>query len=178
MKNLFRAFRECPYQDLKAVIIGTDPYPQMGVADGIPFSCSLTGKEQPTLRYIFNAIEREYQLEDYKRNPDLKRWANQGVLMLNAALTCKIGVAGSHLAIWRPFTAYLLDVLNTDTRGIVFVFLGPEAREFMDLIGDHHYKITASDPSYVNPGGKWDNKNLFSEINKIIKENNNESINW
>ena len=101
LKNIFRAFEECPLNKLKVVVIGQDPYPQLNVADGISFSCSKTGKEQPSLRFIFNEIERtvyspEIPQEDSMilregYDPDLKRWSNQGVLMLNTTLTCEIG---------------------------------------------------------------------------------------
>ncbi len=102
LKYVFRAFEECPINDLKVVMIGQDPYPQLGVADGISFSCSLTGKPQPSLRHILRAVNETVHGEiaiDY--DPDLKRWSNQGVLMLNSALTCEIDKIGSHVPIWK-----------------------------------------------------------------------------
>ena len=94
LKDLFRAFEECPYNNLKIVIIGQDPYPQAGVADGISFSCSHTGKVQPSLRYIFKEIEETVYPDGMTWDPDLKRWSNQGILMLNTAMTCEIGNIG------------------------------------------------------------------------------------
>jgi len=87
MKQVFRAFEECPYDKLKVIIVTQDPYPYAGVADGIAFSCSNTGKIAASLKYIFKDIETNVYLDGYEWNPDLARWSNQGVLMLNTALT-------------------------------------------------------------------------------------------
>jgi uracil-DNA glycosylase len=93
LSEIFRAFEECPFDQLKVIIIGQDPYPQLGVADGISFSCSKTKKLQPSLRYIFKALNgSQYD----SMNPDLSRWSKQGVLMLNTAFTVEIGKIGSH----------------------------------------------------------------------------------
>ena len=118
LKQVFRAFEECPYDDLKVIFIGQDPYPQLGVADGISFSCGNTNKVQPSLRYIFEEIERTvYQEFPSYQDPDLTRWSKQGILMLNTALTVEVGKIGSHYDIWKPFTAYLLDWLNNYNTG-------------------------------------------------------------
>ena len=130
LKDLFRAFEECPYDKLSVIIIGQDPYPTAGVADGISFSCAHTQKEQPSLKYIFDEIERTVYSPNIPQdesiilregyNPDLKRWANQGILMLNTALTCEIGEIGSHIELWKPFTTHLMDVLNTYNTGMIY----------------------------------------------------------
>ena len=85
-KDVFNAFYECPYDKVKVVIVGQDPYPQLGVADGIAFSCSRKGKTEKSLQYIFKALYGEYEGHDN----DLRRWSNQGVLMINTAFTCEI----------------------------------------------------------------------------------------
>ena len=83
LKQVFRAFEECAVDDLKVVIIGQDPYPHLGTADGLAFSCGNTGKPQPSLQKIFEEIERTvYQEFPTHQDPDLTRWANQGVLLL------------------------------------------------------------------------------------------------
>jgi len=112
LKQLFRAFEECPYDDLKVVFIGQDPYPQLGVADGISFSCSNTNKLQPSLKFILQEVDRTvYGNHVISEDLDLKRWSKQGILMLNTALTVEVGKIGSHYDIWKNFTAYLLDWL-------------------------------------------------------------------
>ena len=81
-KDVFNAFKECDYNDLKVVIVGQDPYPQLGSADGLAFSCSKKGKAEKSLQYINKAIDTDHT--------DLRCWADQGVLLINTALTVEI----------------------------------------------------------------------------------------
>jgi uracil-DNA glycosylase len=182
LKHVFRAFEECPLNNLKVVMIGQDPYPQFGVADGISFSCSLTGKPQPSLRHIFKAVnETVHDNMPIEYDPDLKRWSNQGVLMLNSALTCEIDKIGSHVSIWNDFTAYVLDTLNCTNSGLIFVLLGKQAQEFEAMIGNQHHVLKVSHPaSAAYSGGKWNCNDVFNEINKIITGQNGKdfAINW
>ena len=106
LKDAFRSFEECPYDELKLVIVGQDPYPHLGQADGIAFSCSKTGKLQPSLRYIFDEINRTiYGDNQLCTDVDLKRWSNQGILLLNTALTTEIGKIGQRYDLWQGFTS-------------------------------------------------------------------------
>lgn len=181
LKYVFRAFDECPYRDLMVVFVGMDPYTYLGTADGISFSCSLTNKEQPSLRFINDAIAKTvYPGEEYKRPTDLKVWSNQGILMLNAALTTEVNKSGAHLSIWKSFTTYLLDMLNSENSGLVFVFLGNDAKQFADLINeDNHYKIFAKHPASASYNGSvWDCNDLFNQINNIVQKNYKTSIKW
>lgn len=184
LKNVFKAFEECPLDKLRVVIIGQDPYPQLGVADGIAFSCSNNDKPQPSLRYIFSELEREfpmYRTNDLLYDPlDLKRWSNQGILMLNTALTCEVSKIGSHYDIWKPFTKHLLTSLNDHDTGIIYVFMGKKAEEWSDLINDKfNYKFNVPHPaSAAYKGGTWDSKHVFREINKILYDNTKQQIIW
>ncbi len=180
LKQLFRAFEECPYDDLKVVFIGQDPYPQLGVADGISFSCGNTNKAQPSLRYIFEEIERTvYQEFPSYQDPDLTRWSKQGILMLNTALTVEVGKIGSHYDIWKPFTAYLLDSLNNYNPGLIYVYMGKKAEEWSELTNDNNYKFTVKHPaSAAYNGSKWDSNNIFNKISKLVEENNGQKIIW
>lgn len=180
IKSVFRAFRECPLHELKVVIIGQDPYPKHGVADGLAFSCSITKKEQPSLKVIFNEIERTvYPNSTYDRNPDLSRWAKQGVLLLNTALTTKPGKIGAHYTIWKPFTEYVIAKFNEDLwKNIIFVAMGNEAKKWIADTKDDHYKLDCYHPaSAVYSGGKWKSNNIFNKINSILNENY-EKITW
>jgi uracil-DNA glycosylase len=173
LKQVFRAFEECPYDNLQVVMIGQDPYPQLGVADGISFSCSNTDKLQPSLRYILDEINRSvYGGHPGSLDVDLKRWSNQGVLMLNTALTVEVGKIGSHYDIWKPFTAYLLDWLNTHNSGLVYLYMGKKAEEWSDLTDDNtNIKYFVKHPaSAAYSGGKWDSEGVFMkiQIQKII----------
>ena len=123
-KDVFNGFYECPYNDLKVVIVGQDPYPQLGVADGIAFSCSRKGKTEKSLQYIFKSLYGEY--EGY--NNDLRRWSNQGVLMINTAFTCEINKIGSHYGIWKSFTEYVFDNINRHNPKTVFILMGKKLK--------------------------------------------------
>lgn len=180
LKDLFRAFEECPYNDLKIVIIGQDPYPQAGVADGISFSCSHTGKVQPSLRYIFKEIEETVYPDGMTWDPDLKRWSNQGILMLNTAMTCEIGNIGSHIKLWEPFTSYLLDVLDNNYTGLVYVYLGNKAKAWSKSTGSINYKFFIPHPASAayRKGNKWETGDVFNKINNIMHKNYGEKIVW
>jgi uracil-DNA glycosylase len=180
LKQLFRAFEECPYDDLKVVFIGQDPYPQIGVADGISFSCGNTNKVQPSLRYIFEEIERTvYQEFPSYQDPDLTRWSKQGILMLNTALTVEVGKIGSHYDIWKPFTAYMLDWLNNHNKELIYVYMGKKAEEWSVLTGDNNYKFSVKHPaSAAYNGSKWDSNDIFNKISKLVEENNGQKIIW
>jgi uracil-DNA glycosylase len=180
IKDLFKAFQECPYDQLKVVVIGQDPYPQAGVADGISFSCSYTGKLQPSLRYIFKEIESTVYPEGYDGDVDLKRWSNQGVLMLNTALTCQIGKIGSHIELWKPFIVYLMDVLAHNNSGIAYVFLGNKAKEWHTHIPNLNYKFFTTHPASAayKKDSRWDSGDLFNNINKVLVGSGNTEIKW
>lgn len=181
LKQVFRAFEECPYKDLKVVIIGQDPYPYAGVADGIAFSCSNDGKVQASLRYMFKEIERTvYPEGGYVWDPDLKRWANQGILVLNTAFTTTIGKVGQHYALWQPFMAFLLDTLMYSNPGLIYVFMGKKAQEWAESIPDNNYKIFTTHPAFAahTNAESWDSGDVFNQVSKILMDNNKEKIIW
>lgn len=181
LKYVFSAFEKCTYEKLRVVIIGQDPYPYVNVPDGMAFSCSIKGKPEASLRYMFDEIERTvYGGEGYEKNPDLTRWADQGVLLLNSALTTTVGKPGVHQILWRPFMAFLLDILGWYNPGIVYVFMGKVAQQWAEGIPDNCHKIFVSHPAsaaHMN-SERWDSKDAFNEVNRILKKTNNEQITW
>ena len=180
LKQLFRAFEECPYNELKVIIIGQDPYPQLGVADGISFSCSNTQKLQPSLRYILEEVNRTvYNGHEISKDVDLSRWSKQGVLMLNTALTVEVRKIGSHYDIWHPFTSYLLDTLNVNNTGLIYVYMGKKAKEWDVLTSDFNHKFYVKHPaSAAYSGSTWDSNNLFNEVSELTEKINGEPIIW
>jgi uracil-DNA glycosylase len=181
LKQVFRAFEECPYDNLKVVIIGQDPYPQLGVADGISFSCSNTNKLQPSLRYVLDEINRTV----YGENPvstdvDLTRWSNQGILMLNTSLTTEVGKIGQHYDIWKNFTAYLLDYLTHNKENIVYIYMGKKAQEWADLTGDNNHKFFVSHPASAayTKQKHWNSDNVFLKTQVLVKKYFNSEIIW
>lgn len=184
LKDLFRAFEECPYKDLKVIMVGQDPYPVLGAADGIAFSCSTLTKPQPSLDYLLKEIDKTVYSPPNIPVPwdlDLKRWSNQGVLMLNTALTCEINKIGSHIELWRPFMVALFDMLNNYNTGIIYVFMGSKAKEWHKSIeSTDNYKFFTTHPaSAAYKGSKeWDSGNLFNQVNKLLYGNTGEKITW
>jgi uracil-DNA glycosylase len=180
LKQVFRAFEECPYSKLQVVFIGQDPYPQLGVADGISFSCSNTNKLQPSLKFILQEVDRTvYGNHVISEDLDLKRWSNQGILMLNTALTVEVRKIGTHYDIWQKFTAYLLDWLNNYNPGLIYVYMGKKAEEWSELTNDNNYKFYIKHPaSAAYSGGKWDCMDVFNKISSIVETNSGTLITW
>ena len=180
LKQVFRAFEECPYDKLQVVIIGQDPYPQLEVADGISFSCSNTNKLQPSLKFILQEVDRTvYNGHLVSDELDLARWSNQGILMLNTALTVEVGKIGSHYDIWKPFTAYLLDWLNNYNPGLIYVYMGKKAEDWSDLTTNTQYKFFVKHPaSAAYNGSKWDSDDIFNKISSIVTNTTGNIITW
>ena len=180
LKQVFRAFEECPYHKLQVIIIGQDPYPTLGVADGISFSCSNTNKLQPSLKFILQEVDRTvYNGHLVSDELDLARWSNQGILMLNTALTVEVGKIGSHYDIWKPFTAYLLDWLNNYNPGLIYVYMGKKAEEWSDLTTNTQYKFFVKHPaSAAYNGSKWDSDDIFNKISSIVTNTTGNIITW
>jgi len=180
LKDVFRAFEECPYDELKVVVIGQDPYPTINVADGVSFSCSKTDREQPSLRFIFDAIQKDvYPNEPYNRDKDLTRWSKQGVLMFNTALTTEVNKIFQHYNIWHAFSAYVFDYLKNFNPGLVYVFLGKKAEDWEDSCGDNCTKFMVPHPaSAAYNGSKWNSKNVFNDVNEVLQHNFATKIIW
>jgi len=138
-------------------------------------------EQQPSLKFILDEVNRTvYDGVGQSHNPDLTRWANQGVLMLNTALTTTVGKIGQHYPIWKPFLAYLFDHLTFGHTGLVYIYMGKQAHEWKDTVHDMNYKFLISHPASAvyNKGQKWDCKNVFTDVQKILKDNNNFSLTW
>jgi len=180
-KNMFRAFEECPYDKTKVIVVGQDPYPTVDVADGIAFSCKNTPNLQPSIRYILTAInDTVYDGNATSSEQDLTRWANQGVLLLNTALTTTVSKSGQHFKIWQPFTAYLFDWLNWNNSGIVYIYMGKKAEEWRDSVSDNNYKLIVSHPASAayTKQQKWECNDVFNHTNKIMHNLYGEKITW
>lgn len=180
LKHVFTAFEECPYKDLKVVIIGQDPYPQLGVGNGIAFDCSSGDRIQPSLKFMFKELEDTVYPNGYKWDPSLKRWSKQGVLLLNTAFTTTINKVGTHYTLWQPFMAFLMDLLTFSNPGLIYVFMGKIAQRWMESLPDNNWKLTTSHPASAAHSQleKWDSGDIFNRVNQLLKENNNEEIIW
>jgi uracil-DNA glycosylase len=140
-KDSFNAFLLCPYNELKVVIIGQDPYHNWinnkPVAEGLAFSSGAGLYCPPSLKNIIKEVERDiYQGFDIHVSSEysLRRWAVQGILLLNTALTVEESIPGSHIKLWKPFTEYIFKVLNENNSGLIFMLWGNEAQKYEELI--------------------------------------------
>jgi uracil-DNA glycosylase len=181
-KDIFNAFYECPYDKVKVVMVGQDPYPQLGVADGIAFSCSKKGKAEKSLQYILKQTIGNYtdtgRVMYTPEECDLRRWANQGVLLINTAFTCEVNKIGSHYAIWKSFTEYLFDNLNRHNQDLIFVLLGKKAEAWSPWL-ENVRKIYVSHPaSAAYRGGEWDCKDVFNLVNEKLEYLEKDRIEW
>jgi|TARA_R110000744_G_scaffold9020_2_gene29353 uracil-DNA glycosylase len=171
-KDIFNAFKECPYNDIKVIVIGQDPYPQLGVADGIAFSCSNKGKAEKSLQYILKA------LNDKDGDVDLKRWSNQGVLLLNTAFTCEVNSIGSHINLWKPFAIYLFELLNRHHKNIPVIMMGKKAEDWEIYLSNQKIYKVAHPASAAYRGGLWDCKDVFNQVNEELKKQEKTCIEW
>jgi len=183
--NVYRCFAETPLDDLKVVMMGMCPYHTfyegLPVADGLLMGCSVTGRLQPSLEKFYEGVEDDVYNGlnlHYTKNPDVSYLAKQGVLMVNAALTTEMNKAGSHIKLWEPFTKYLLeDVLATS--GVPYVFLGKDASVYKKYIPPFSWSFVVSHPASASyKQTDWDTEGTFTKVNKILRDNNNFSIEW
>jgi uracil-DNA glycosylase len=183
LKQMFNAFENCNLNNLKVIMLTGAPYYKIGVADGMAFSCGNNNTAEPVLEYIFNEINKTIYNNDTQHNPDLKRWAEQGVLLLNVPLTAQIDKTGNHYPIWEEFITYVIDILNLTQSGLIWVLMSEQAYELEDMINPKaHYVIKTDDPlkaTYSN-AKEWNCNDCFNKINDIIIKNNGKEylINW
>ena len=169
-KDVFNAFKECTYDNLKVVIVGQDPYPQLGSADGLAFSCSKKGKAEKSLQYINKAIGTDHI--------DLRIWANQGVLLINTAFTVEVNKIGSHYNLWKPFTNYIFGNINKHKKDTVFILMGKKAEEWETLLPDCKILKCSHPASAAYKGGEWDHNDVFNKANLELKKQDKSLINW
>lgn len=185
--HTYRAFLETPLNDIKVVLLSYCPYHTfingIPVADGLAFSCGITGKMQPSLDVFFTGLENDLcngMNLNYIRNPDLTYLAKDGVLLWNVALTVEQNKAGSHQDVWEPFTKYVLEECLAYT-GIPVVFIGKDAAKYKKYVSPltHGHIFEIEHPAYAaRINADWDTKRVFTKINSLVKENNGYTINW
>ena len=178
-KLIFNAFDHCPFDKVKVVIIGQDPYHGPGQAHGLCFSVNEGVPNPPSLQNIFKEILSDLG-KPLPPNGDLTRWANQGVLLLNATLTVQAHQAGSHQRKgWETFTDAAIRVLAEKREHIVFILWGAYAQKkgaFIDR--SKHLVLTSAHPSPLSAyNGFFGNKH-FSRANDYLVAHGNSAIDW
>jgi len=179
-KWIFNAFNLCPFDQVKVVIIGQDPYHEPGQAHGLSFSVQDGVMFPPSLQNIFKEIEADLGTP-MPRNGDLTRWATQGVLLLNATLTVRAHQANSHATIgWQNFTDAAIKALAQERDHLVYMLWGGFARSKAYMIDKSRNLMLESvhpSPLSANRGG-WFGQHQFSRCNDYLRQNGIEPIVW
>ncbi|WP_242204491.1 uracil-DNA glycosylase [Aestuariivivens insulae] len=171
--QIFNAFNACSFDDVKVVIIGQDPYHGMGQANGLCFSVNDGIAHPPSLMNIFKEIEADMGIP-YPKSGNLLRWANQGVLLLNATLTVRANQAGSHQNKgWETFTDAVIKLISDKKESnIVFLLWGGYAKKKSKLINNtNHHVLTSGHPSPLSANrGYWFGNKHFSKTNSLLEQ--------
>ena len=179
-RQVFNAFNLCPFNDVKVVIIGQDPYHEPGQAMGLSFSVPVGTTIPPSLVNIFKEIQQDLG-NSIPQDGDLTRWSKQGVLLLNATLTVRAHEANSHQKLgWNQFTDAAIKALSDHRQGLVYMLWGGYARSKRYLINQQGNLILESvhpSPLSANRGG-WFGQHQFSRCNAYLESKGIAPIHW
>ena len=177
-REIFKAFELCPLDKVKVVILGQDPYHGSGQAMGLSFSVPQGVPAPPSLKNIFKEIESDLGVR-MSGSPDLRPWAEQGVLLLNSVLTVRAGQPASHSRIgWQTFTDAVISLISERCEGVVFLLWGNFARSKAPLVdGTRHHILEAAHPSPLAKGAFFGCRH-FSRTNEILTSEGRTPIDW
>ena len=176
--QIFRAIELTPFEEVKVVIIGQDPYHNDNQANGLCFSVSDKVTAPPSLKNIFKELEDDLGIK--KTSNELEIWAKQGVLLLNATLTVRAHEANSHKDLGREqFTDFIIKEISDKKENVVFVLWGAFAQKKAGLIdASKHFIIQSAHPSPFSVHKGFFGSRPFSKINQFLEEKGKEPINW
>ena len=176
--QIFRAIELTPFEEVKVVIIGQDPYHNDNQANGLCFSVSDKVTAPPSLKNIFKELEDDLGIK--KTSNELEMWAKQGVLLLNATLTVRAHKANSHKDLgWEQFTDFIIKEISDKKENVVFVLWGAFAQKKAGLIdASRHFIIQSAHPSPFSVHKGFFGSRPFSKINQFLEEKGKEPINW
>jgi len=176
---IFNAFDRCPFDRVRVVILGQDPYHEEGQAHGLCFSVNDGVEVPPSLKNIYKEIQRDLG-KPVPASGNLQRWADQGVLLLNATLTVRAHQAGSHQGKgWEELTDAVIAALNREREHVVFMLWGSYAQrkgQFIDR--RRHLVLQTSHPSPLSVYRGFEGCGHFSKANKYLTEHGLQPINW
>jgi uracil-DNA glycosylase len=180
-ENTFKAFELTPFDQVKVVILGQDPYHQPGQAHGLSFSVPVGVPPPPSLKNIYKELETDVGLDSSQFSHGfLESWAKQGVLLLNAVLTVEDSKAGAHQGRgWEIFTDKVIEVLNREKSHVVFILWGSYAQkkgQFIDR--QKHYVIESAHPSPLSSYRGFFGSRPFSKTNQYLKQHHMTEVNW
>lgn len=176
--QIFRALELTPFEEVRVVIIGQDPYHRAFQANGLCFSVSDKVKAPPSLQNIYKELKDDLGID--KNTNELDLWAKQGVLMLNATLTVRAHSPNSHKDLgWEKFTDFIIKEISDKKEHIVFVLWGAFAQKKIEFIDTQkHFVIQSAHPSPFSVHKGFYGSRPFSKINQYLKSNNSPEINW
>lgn len=178
--QIFSAFDHCPFDEVKIVIIGQDPYHGFGQANGLCFSVNDGVAFPPSLLNIFKEIEQDLNIP-FPKSGNLERWASQGILLLNATLTVRESEAGSHQNKgWETFTDAVIQKISDEKQNIVFLLWGGFAKKKGAKIDrTKHFLLETGHPSPLSANrGLWFGNKHFSKTNQLLQTINKKQIDW
>ncbi len=177
--KIFSAFNRTPFTSVKVVILGQDPYHGEGQANGLSFSVSPGIKIPPSLKNIYKEIQKDLNLP-LPETGDLSKWADQGVLLLNAVLTVRHKQPGSHQKHgWETFTDAVIKKISDEKKGVVFLLWGNFARSKKALIDStKHHILEAPHPSPFSAHTGFFGCGHFSKTNEILEKQGQKPIDW
>lgn len=176
--RIFNAFNLCPFNKVKVVILGQDPYHEQGQAMGLSFSVPDGVKLPPSLRKIYKEIEEDFCKSMPESSGNLTHWAEQGVLLLNTTLTVRAGAANSHKDLgWQEFTDAVIKALSEHHEHIVFMLWGNNAKKKKNLIDINRHCIIESYHPAARQRYKF-KKHQFTCCNAYLKQQGLEEIDW
>lgn len=176
---IFNAFELTPFDKVKVVILGQDPYHGAGQAEGLSFSVPEGVTPPPSLKNIYKEINSDLGIDTANRSGSLKKWSSQGVFLLNAVLTVRASEPASHSNKgWETFTDAVIKSISDNKTGVVFLLWGNYARSKRGLIdSSKHFILEAPHPSPLARGAFFGCRH-FSKTNQILKEENKAPIEW
>ncbi|MDN2662489.1 uracil-DNA glycosylase [Psychromonas sp. 14N.309.X.WAT.B.A12] len=179
-KDRFNAFLLTDLDKVKVVILGQDPYHGAGQAHGLSFSVKPGINLPPSLRNIYKELADDLAWDELPSDGDLSHWATQGVLLLNTVLTVEESNAGSHAKQgWEIFTDNVIQHINEQTEGVVFLLWGSHAIKKSSMIDQQkHHVLTAVHPSPLSAYRGFFGCKHFSQTNKLLSDQNKKPINW
>ena len=176
--EVFTALQLTSPDNVRAVIVGQDPYHGAGQAHGLSFSVQHGTRNPPSLRNIYAELHSDLDVP-IPPHGNLEAWAQQGVLLLNSTLTVREGEAGSHAGHgWETFTDAIISNLSSRQKHIVFVLWGAHAGKKSSLIDQHHTVITSVHPSPLSAHRGFFGSRPFSQANRALADHNQPEINW
>ncbi len=178
-KLIFNAFDKCPFNEVKVVIIGQDPYHNPGQANGLCFSVNDNVRIPPSLSNIYKEIYNDLG-KPIPESGNLEHWSEQGVLLLNATLTVRANSPGSHQNKgWEQFTDAVIDKLSTDCENIVFLLWGSFAqRKGANIDTNKHQVLKSVHPSPLSAHRGFFGNRHFSKTNEYLIQHNKKPIDW